>query len=110
MENLKFIKLAKERFGDKVWCGKINIKNNSETQDYFGFSKESIENYPEHVWCPTNKCPNCDAELLGLSSSFQWGIQHGYGTCTNCNKVEFKYYHYIDDKKPPLQAFAVVGF
>jgi len=110
METIEFFKAAKKHFGDQVWCGKINIKDNSETQSYFGFSKESIENYPEQAWLLEDKCPNCGVELLGIVGFFTWDITHGYGHCDNCKKVSFKYYHYIEDKKPALQAFAVTGF
>lgn len=111
METIEFFKLAQERFGSKIFCNKINIKKyNSDVQDYLGVTKESIENYPEQAWLLEDKCPNCGVELLGFSGSFTWDITHGYGHCDNCKKVSFKYYHYIDDKKPALQAFAVTGF
>lgn len=113
MENLnneEFFKTAKERFGDKIYCGKINIKD-PDTMKYLGYSEDAIKSYPEQAWVLDNsKCPNCNAELLGLFGSFQWDLTHGYGHCDNCNKVEFKYYHYIEDKKPALRAFVVSGF
>ncbi len=114
MEFEEFAKLAKEKFGDKVNISYISINNENLTKFNEMYDSklnvDDFKNYGEHVWLVKNECPNCGEKLDGLFGSFKWEIIHGAGSCSNCNKVEFRYYHYIGDCKYPLKLFSVTGF
>ena len=113
MELEEFAKLAAEKFGDKVVFS--SIKTNQSDLDLYNaeigtnYTVEDFENYKQ-VWVVSDKCPNCDADLLGMFGSFEWGIVHGVGTCRSCNKVSLQYYHYIGNNRTPLKAMALDGF
>jgi len=112
----EFIKLAREKFGDKVSSRPIKVDDEiiSEINEKMGLNitKQDFEDYNKkgNVWLLEDKCPNCGSDLLGLFGSFQWGIQHGVGSCSHCNEVLFQYYHYIGDSKIPLKILSVCGF
>lgn len=114
MEREEFFELAKETFGDKVNVNSLTIssKELKKLNERYGtsFSKIDIENYGKHVWLIGNECPHCGESLFGLFGGFQWGIIHGEGSCSNCDKVAFRYYHYVLEGSKPLQLFSVVGF
>jgi len=110
----EFVKLAKEKFGDKVYIGKIIIgdENLDAVGKYLNYNitKEDLENYGNKVWLIEPKCPNCGSDLDDVFDGFKWGLAHGYGFCSHCNSVDFQYYHYIIDSKRPLELFAISGF
>ena len=113
MELEEFAKLAAEKFGDKVIFS--GIKTNQSDLDLYNaelgtnYTVENFENYKQ-VWVVEDKCPSCGSILLGFFGSFTWGIAHGFGFCSACKKVEFKYYHYIGNSRIPLKAMALDGF
>ena len=110
----EFAKLAIEKYGDKVFC--CSIKTSQNTLDRINTVFESIplitqkdfDDYGKYVWLRDDKCPECDADLLGLLGSFSWGIVHGIGNCSHCNKTMFRYYHYINGAK--FNMFSLEGF
>jgi hypothetical protein len=112
----EFARLAEEKFGDKVSSKPIKVDDEaiSEMNEKMGLNvtKKDFEEYNQkgNVWLLENKCPNCEVDLLGIFGSFQWGTQHGIGSCSHCNEVEFQYYHYIGDSKTPLKILSVCGF
>ena len=108
----EFYNLVVNKFGNKFTIKLIqisdeNLKKFNEEHDCNLLSKD-FEEYRQ-VWLLDNKCPNCNCNLLGMMGTFQWGIVHGYGNCTNCG-IGFKYYHYIGDSKIPLKAFSISSF
>ena len=105
----KFLDLASKKFGDKVQITSIKVEESvEEIEQRVRATKEEIEAYPKQAWLKETKCPNCDAELMGLFGMFQWGIAHGIGFCGKCKKVDFKFYHYIGKGK--IDHLAIVGF
>ena len=114
MKREEFFKLAKETFGDKVSVNGLTISDENlaklNSAPRTCFSRDDIESYGEHVWLIGNDCPRCGESLYGLFGVFQWGIVHGKGTCSNCKKVEFQYYHYVSDNSEPIKLFSVIGF
>jgi hypothetical protein len=111
----EFYNLACGKFGaDKFSIKPIQISDESLDRFKVDFNapdvtREQIEHYRQ-VWLKENKCPNCGADLTGLFSSFNWGIVHGEGYCSECKKVEFRLYHYIGGAKKPFEAYALCGF
>ena len=111
----EFYKLAEEKFGEKFSYNGIRIsevslkKFNAEYNSTL--TKEDFENYKE-IWLLENKCPNCGSDLGGIFGAFIWGIVHGEGSCSECNKVYFRLYHYVNREKcpEPIQAFSLIGF
>lgn len=114
MEINEFNNLAKEKFGDKIVVCKLNvdIAEMQKINAYRGYNlkQEYFQKYDELPWLKTTKCPSCDSELLGMFGSFRWGIIHGVGFCSNCNNVEFQYYHYFGKDKYRIEMFSVCGF
>lgn len=114
MEQKEFFELAKETFGNKVNVNVLTISDEEleKLNKSYGtyFSKSDIFAYGKHVWLIGDDCPHCGESLFGLFGGFQWGIVHGEGYCSNCDKVAFRYYHYVLDGSKPLQLFSVVGF
>jgi hypothetical protein len=43
----------------------------------------SVDAYLSH-FCPDAECLNCGAKLGGMFGSFEWGLTHGEGHCSNC--------------------------
>ena len=109
----EFYNMAVEEFGEKFTIKTIQIsdndlmKFNSEFQS--NVTRNEIEEYKQ-VWLLENKCPKCGAELFGIFGSFTWELVHGYGYCSECKSVQFKYYHYIGDCKHPIKALSLSGF
>lgn len=119
MEREEFLELAKERFGDKIIVQQLTIDD--EDAEKLKLSAEDVNAYPAQAWIPETNgayhCPNCNAQLGGFLGSFVWGIVHGIGRCSQCNEVEFRYYHYVTDldkvkagQSAQLRLFAVCGF
>jgi hypothetical protein len=110
----EFSKLAVEKFGDKVVCNKIRIsqENLDKLNESFDakLTQQDFEDYGPKVWLLENKCPNCGTNLFDLFGSFAWGIVHGQGYCTECNDVEFQYYHYIGKDRFKLCMLSLSGF
>lgn len=112
--NKEFFESAKKEFGDKINIITLDIPQEQidkvNEQCSCHLTSEDLKNYGEQAWLMENKCPVCGAELLGFFGSFEWGIAHGVGHCSNCNKVSLRYYHYIGDCKQPITGFTVIGF
>jgi len=111
----EFAKLAEKEFGDKIVIDVASIsqenldKINREFDSHI--TQDDILNYGKQVWLKNDgKCPVCDSDLLGIFGSFEWGIIHGIGFCSSCNKINFRYYHYIGNLKFPIKGFSIVGF
>ena len=111
----EFYKLAEEKFGEKFTYAGITITDESliSLNETFksDFTVEDFENYKQ-VWLLKPECPNCGSELEGMFGSFKWALVHGEGYCSECNKVTFTYYHYIDRKRcyHPVVAYSLSGF
>ena len=109
----EFNKAAIEEFGDKFYIGKLNL--NDETLNELNkqynetLTQKDFDEYGEQVWLKEAKCPKCGKDLLGLFGTFEWSLQHGYGHCSHCNAVEFKYYHHIRPNYT-LRMMALAGF
>jgi hypothetical protein len=114
----EFAQLAEEKFGEKVMYAPININektldliNNRPNPNYEKrelLTKEDFTNYPKQVWLVGNKCPICGSDLLGIFGVFEWGIIHGTGFCSSCNKINFQFYHYIKGFR--FEAFSIIAF
>jgi hypothetical protein len=108
-----FVECANKEFGDKIKFSGIDITPEDLellNQDFSStLTIDDFQNYKQ-VWILDNKCPVCGTDLLGLWGSFKWGLRHGYGVCSECNKIDIKYYHYIGDLKKPIAALALTGF
>lgn len=108
-----FYKAATEKFGEKFTIKEIQVTDeqldNFNAQSTVKITRENIQEYKE-CWLLENKCPNCGAELGGLFGSFEWGIVHGVGKCSECNEVSFRLYHYIGGSRIPIEAFSLIGF
>lgn len=108
-----FYKLACERFGADKFTDKV-ITFTDETLRKFNadtnssVTREDIESYRQ-VWLLKNVCPKCGSELGGIFGSFEWGIVHGCGYCSEC-KTSFQLYHYFGNSKTPVRAYALIGF
>ena len=106
----------KIEIGDKVMYASINIDddtlsviNEQQTKRLQkSITKEDVQNYPKQVWLLENKCPICGSDLMGLFGSFKWDLRHGIGFCSECNKINFQFYHYIKDFR--FEAFSVIEF
>ena len=111
-----FQKQAAEFFGAKVMVGPIIINENilSAVNEHYhtNYTTQEFIDYGTHVWLLGDKCPVCGANLLGLFGSFEWGIRTGCGSCSSCNRVEFRYVHYIPHGKKsfPFHGFSIIGF
>jgi len=109
-----FYELACQEFGKEhfsiegIEISEDNLKRfNSDHNS--NLTKEDFSNY-KAVWILDEKCPNCGSDLGGLFGSFQWGLAHGNGYCSECKKVSIKFYHYIKDCKLPIRAYSLIGF
>jgi hypothetical protein len=112
----EFVKAAVEEFGDDVFIlGDLNIPQeqidqinkdkdcNLTTQDFIDLGKKVLLKEP--------KCPRCGHDLGGIFGSFNWGIIHGVGYCTECETSPmFRWYHYVGDLKEPIKFWELVGF
>jgi hypothetical protein len=109
----EFYDLAIKEFGEKFTMKPIQISDDNliKLNSEFGstLTKEQISEYKQ-VWLLENNCPACGAPLGGLFGSFEWGIRHGEGDCSECHKIILKLYHYIGDMKRPFEAYALSGF
>ena len=111
IKNEEFLNLAKNRYGDKIIVKRIGFVYRGNTRKKDLVFAKAIKKYPEQAWVKEAKCPECDAELGGLFGSFTWGIIHGIGYCSKCEKTEFKYYHYpLEKSYQKIEAFALIGF
>ena len=125
MEREEFLTVVKEVFGDKVIVEQLKISD--EDAEKLRVSAEDVNVYPAQAWVVVRdghyRCPRCDSPLGGLFGSFAWGIQHGVGLCSECNKVQFRYYHYVTEREEEeelpvfkrkrrrhIELFAVCGF
>ena len=87
------------------------LENFSNAKDLSIGAQERFAMYLENFLEPTFKansdgenatitCPACGAHLMGsgimdaLLSSFQWGLAHGEGFCTDC-RWPIRMYHFI---------------
>lgn len=112
MEQEEFYEYVTNRYGDKVSCNVLTIsEENLQDLNNHGYTltADDFKNY-KHAWLvDQTTCPECGEPLGGLFGYFKWGIVHGEGYCSNCNKVGFRYYHYLGDCKKPLEIYAVSG-
>jgi hypothetical protein len=110
----EFFEAAKKEFGNKINVITLDIPQeqidqmNEECSTHL--TKDDFKNYGEQAWLMDSKCPVCNADLLGFFGSFKWGLIHGVGECSNCYKVNLRYYHYAGDCKQPISAFTLIGF
>ena len=60
-------------------------------------------------FCVSKKCIVCGSTLTGLFGSFEWGIAHGEGYCSNCG-YPARAYHTVNDRehKPIFEHAAFV--
>lgn len=112
MTREEFLKVAKERFGDKINVGSLTLGTDDER---IPWTEEEIAAYPAQAWIVPEEngnclCPGCGWPLGGIFGSFSWGITHGIGQCFQCEKIQVRYYHYIVKGRKPLEGFALVGF
>jgi hypothetical protein len=110
MDSEEFCRVAEETFSGKVMIQSLTVKLDAAELARLPWTKEEIEAYPKQVWVMDGQCPVCGAELGAFFGSFQWGLVHGEGFCSQCNKAAFRYYHYIVKGKRPLLAYALIGF
>lgn len=109
-----FYELACQEFGKEHFSIK-GIEISEDNLQQFNLehkctlTKEDFSNY-RAVWIIDNKCPKCKSDLGGLFGSFEWGLVHGSGRCSECKKVSIQYYHYVGNCKYPIQAFSLIGF
>lgn len=119
MKREEFLGVVKEVFGDKVVIEQLKISD--EVAQKLRVNPEDVRAYPAQAWVIEHRCPHCNHVLGGLFGSFAWGLQHGVGYCSKCEKVQFRYYHYVTEKeefngvwkKSPrrrIELFAVCGF
>jgi len=123
MSRDEFLSAASEQFGSKVVVQTLSVSE--QDAEKLGLTAEAIGEYPPQAWIPeigeAYGCPVCDHALGGFLGSFRWGLIHGEGECSACNKALFRYYHYImrgrpeatlgsSKRYPPLKLFALVGF
>lgn len=108
-----FYNLACERFGeDKFTVESIQVTQ--ESLDRFNkehgsfVTADEVKSYRQ-VWLMKSICPKCGSNLGGLFGTFEWGIVHGCGHCSECG-TSFQLYHYFGDCKIPIQAYALIGF
>lgn len=67
-------------------------------------AKEAKENFIKiinkylRIFVADKKCINCGEDLSGIFGTFEWGIVHGEGSCSNCG-YPARAKHYIKAKK-----------
>lgn len=66
----------------------------------FSFAKPQLEGKNSFLQSAA-KCLRCGRPLGGAIGSFQWGIVHGEGTCSNCGWPA-RAKHYIKDDEGPI--------
>lgn len=108
-----FLDTIAKQFGDKVVIRTITLSDDSlaKLNKKLGtnITHQDLADYGVWPWLLGEDCPNCGEPLLGLFGRFTWHeIQHGDGVCSNCGKVEFRYYHYVRGQR--LSALAVIGW
>lgn len=107
MKVKEFMDAVKKKFGDKVMVGKLILTDEAAAK--FKITQEDCNNYEEQAWLVADNCPVCGKPLFGmLKGTFQWGIQHGIGECFACQKVQFRYYHFIGNQR--VTHMAIVAF
>lgn len=110
MNHAEFLVAAKERYGDKITVAPVHVSDEqleAAKARYGDTIVEDLAAYGEHAWVLHGRCPECDAEL---EWSFQWGMIHGEGYCRTCEKVWFRYYHYVRKGGPCFKGMALIGF
>lgn len=104
-----FHKRAIEKYGDKI--NVMQIKPGPKMAKMMPAFAKAVENYPEQAWLIKNECPECEAGLEGLFSSFTWGNIHGVGTCGVCTKVFLRLYHYpLEGSHERFVGYSLEGF
>jgi len=79
----------------------LKIKKGAEKSQKSKKAKEDfIEVINEYlkIFVADKKCINCEEDLSGLFGTFNWGIVHGEGSCSNCG-YPARGRHYIKLKK-----------
>ena len=112
MNREEFNELASRVFGDKIRvclipleaANKLLEKTSPHTEP---LSQEEVEAYGEQAFVVGGKCPVCEQILL---TYFRWGIVHGEGGCSHCNKTSFRYYHRVRDGMYPIMSYTLCGF
>lgn len=76
----------------------ITISKKSETkkaQKELDKTVQSCNEYFKRFIKPTENCPLCGATIGGIFGTFEWGIAHGEGGCSNCG-YPARAYHNIE--------------
>lgn len=101
MKREEFLDVVKDLFEGKIVVEQLKISD--EDAEKLRVDAEDVRAYPAQAWVVVRdghyRCPQCDHPLGGLSGSFTWGIQHGVGSCSRCGMVQFRYYHYVTERR-----------
>ena len=119
MTREQFLESAQRTFGNKIIVQQLTISEEDAAR--LKLNAKDVNTYPAQAWLVGKDgayyCPHCGAQLGGVLGSFAWDVIHGIGRCTSCDKVDFRYYHYVTDldklepgQSAQLRLFAVCGF